>query len=163
MKKHRDDIRAYFRTLTKPKLLKHLEEVLELLEDSQLDDWLGDWHFQRRQTSKPAMAGIAAFTDFERRSHAGKYYAPFEINSKNFMHVPPETNMWFNELGRWVDFACEEALAGNLHVAKPILDGCMSLLHALGNDNIVFAKELGDWMLITKYDYKAIHQQMQTT
>jgi hypothetical protein len=161
MSDRHDDILAYFRALSKPKLLKHLEAVLELLEDSQLDDWLGDWRFQKRRADKPNVGNIEAFKDFERRSRAGEYYAPFEINSKNFRHIPPETDRWFSELDRWVDFACKSALAGKLDLAKPILDGCMHLLDDLGNDNIVFAEELGDWMLLSKYDYRAIHQQIQ--
>lgn len=161
MSDNRSDILTYFRTLSKPELLEHLEEVLVLLEEKQLDDWLGDWQFQKGISDKPDVDIIEAFKDFKRRSLAGEYYAPFEINSKNFIYVPPETDMWFSELGRWVDVACKAALAGNLLLAKPILDGCMFLLDEMSNDRIVFADEYGEWMLVSRHDYKAIYQQMQ--
>ena len=36
---------------------------------------------------------------FHSDSLAQKYYAPFAINSKNFMHIPEETEEWFEILG----------------------------------------------------------------
>lgn len=36
---------------------------------------------------------------FQRDSLSGKYYASFDINSKNFTHVPEETRAWFDRLG----------------------------------------------------------------
>jgi hypothetical protein len=35
---------------------------------------------------------------FHKDSLAGAYYAPFNINSKNYMHVPEETEDWFEKL-----------------------------------------------------------------
>jgi len=36
---------------------------------------------------------------FQRDSLAEVYYAPFDINSKNWMHVPDETEEWFERKG----------------------------------------------------------------
>ena len=37
--------------------------------------------------------------EFRRESLAGKYYAPFEINSKNYMQIPEATKEWLARLG----------------------------------------------------------------
>ena len=36
---------------------------------------------------------------FYQESTAGMYYAPFNMNSKNFSHIPEETEEWFEKLG----------------------------------------------------------------
>ena len=36
---------------------------------------------------------------FYKESLAGVYYAPFEINSRNFSQIPEETEEWFEKLG----------------------------------------------------------------
>jgi len=36
---------------------------------------------------------------FRRESSAGAYYAPFNVNSKNYRYIPPETEAWFDRLG----------------------------------------------------------------
>ncbi len=40
---------------------------------------------------------------FQADSLAGAYYAPFAINSKNFMRVPEETREWFARLGELLE------------------------------------------------------------
>ena len=37
--------------------------------------------------------------DFRRESLAGVFYTPFDIDSKNWTHVPEETKEWFERLG----------------------------------------------------------------
>ena len=36
---------------------------------------------------------------FYDESLKGVYYAPFDVNSKNFMNIPEETEEWFEKLG----------------------------------------------------------------
>ena len=42
---------------------------------------------------------LRAIKKFRRESLAGAYYAPFNMNSKNYMFIPPETAAWFDRLG----------------------------------------------------------------
>lgn len=37
---------------------------------------------------------------FYGQSLGGRYYAPFDINSKNFLHIPEESDAWFDEIKR---------------------------------------------------------------
>lgn len=86
---------------------------------------------------------------FHRDSRAGKFYAAFDMNSKNFMHVPEETREWFETLGDLLENSTRLAKQGNHTAAVQ----CFSLLYELikavdsGDDEIVFADELGSWMI----------------
>lgn len=84
---------------------------------------------------------------FYKRSLKGYYYAPFDINSKNFMNVPEETEEWFEQLG---DYLEESKLLSNEGNHKTAVD-CFHLLNTLigllGNHEIVFADEYGTWMI----------------
>lgn len=85
---------------------------------------------------------------FQRESLAGAYYAPFNMNSKNYMYIPPETEAWFDRLG--------ELLAASTQLAKrrehqPATD-CFGLLFELieameSGEEIVFADEIGSRMI----------------
>ncbi len=85
---------------------------------------------------------------FHSQSYAKAYYAPFRINSKNFMHIPEETNQWFEQLGDFLEASCKLTAQGDhLHAVS-----CFDLLYELitsidYGDEIVFAHELGSWMI----------------
>jgi hypothetical protein len=85
---------------------------------------------------------------FQQDSLAGKYYAPFRINSKNFMDIPEETEEWFERLG--------DLLQGSLHLSEQgeheWAVACFRILYDLietmeSGEEIVFADELGSWMI----------------
>ena len=85
---------------------------------------------------------------FKRESLAGAYYAPFNMNSKNYMYIPPETEAWFARLG--------ELLASSTQLAKQKEHqqavACFGLLFELIDamefgEEIVFADEVGSWMI----------------
>ena len=86
--------------------------------------------------------------DFKRESLAGMYYAPFNINSKNYMHIPEETEEWFERLGDLLKASSQLTAQGDhLHAAT-----CFGILYELIDDmesgeEIVFADEIGAWMI----------------
>jgi len=85
---------------------------------------------------------------FEKDSFAGEYYAPFEINSKNFSEIPQETEMWFEELNELLSSSTQLSKQGDHAVAIE----CFSILYDLISDmdsgeEIVFADEYGSWMI----------------
>ena len=93
---------------------------------------------------------------FKRDSLAGKYYAPFDINSKNFMHVPEKTRLWFDTIGDLLGESAEVSLSGDhTHAVE-----CFQVLHDLiehmeNGEEIVFADEYGTWMIAV--DFKPLN------
>jgi len=85
---------------------------------------------------------------FHNDSLAGKYYAPFAINSKNFAHIPEETEEWFEVLGDLLADSAKLTVQGDHALAVE----CFGLLYQLigrmeKGEEIVFADELGSWMI----------------
>ena len=85
---------------------------------------------------------------FYKDSLAGKYYEPFDINSKNFMDMPEETEEWFENLNDHL-LSSTQLSKQNDHLAAV---DCFSLLYELiekveNGEDIIFAHEYGMWML----------------
>jgi len=91
---------------------------------------------------------VGRITSFRTDSLAGKYYAEFEWNSKNYDHVPEETQQWFDLLNDLLAESATLSTQGEHAVAVE----CFGLLYDLieymeEGEEIVFAHELGSWML----------------
>lgn len=85
---------------------------------------------------------------FREESFAGVYYAPFEINSKNYMDVPEETEEWFERLGDYLEHSKQLSQQGNHVVAIDCFGLLYELIDAMDRgEEIVFAHELGGWMI----------------
>lgn len=85
--------------------------------------------------------------NFFKDSLNGVYYAPFDINSKNFMDVPEETDLWFEKLGDFMIESSNLSAQGDHINAVKSFEILFELSTKLGDDEIVFADELGMWML----------------
>lgn len=86
--------------------------------------------------------------EFRRASLAGEYYAPFAINSKNYMHIPEETKEWFDRLGDLLQASVQLTAQGDHLYAVACFDALYELIHTLERgDEIVFADEIGSWMI----------------
>ncbi len=85
---------------------------------------------------------------FQRQSLAGMYYEPFDINSKNWMHVPEETKEWFEQLGDLLQASTQlTAQEDHLHAVA-----CFGVLYDLidameSGEEVVFGDEIGGWMI----------------
>jgi hypothetical protein len=44
--------------------------------------------------------------EFEDESLSGAYWAPFNVNSKNYRHIPAETTAWFECMAETLEDAC---------------------------------------------------------
>lgn len=85
---------------------------------------------------------------FHRESLGGAYYAPFDINSKNFMHVPEETEEWFERLGDLLDASAKLTEQGAHSQAVKCFGLLYELIFAMEEgQEIVFADEIGSWMI----------------
>ena len=90
---------------------------------------------------------VSDVNNFYKDSTAGVYYAPFNINSKNYMDIPEETSEWCNQVGIYLDEASQLTKQNfhteSVHCFKLLFD----LFDKLADDDIVFADELGSWMI----------------
>jgi hypothetical protein len=129
--------------------------LLDLLSTAydQMDHDQRRWAFgDLVPKAPPAPVGGEVLLDeieeFRRESLAGQYYAPFNINSKNWTHVPRETEKWFERLGDLLQASCRLTAQGDhLHAVA-----CFGILYELidvmeSGEEIVFAEEVGGWMI----------------
>jgi hypothetical protein len=86
--------------------------------------------------------------DFRRESLAGVYYEPFNVNSKNWMHIPKRTKKWFARLGDLLQASCR-LTAQQDHPGAVVCFGLLyELIDALERGKeIVFGDEIGSWMI----------------
>jgi hypothetical protein len=85
---------------------------------------------------------------FKIESLTGMYYAPFDINSKNYMHIPEETKEWFERLGDLLQASNQLAAQGDHPHAVACFGILYELIDAMENGReIVFADEIGSWMI----------------
>jgi hypothetical protein len=91
---------------------------------------------------------VKQIKEFRRDSMAGKYYAPFDINSKNFMHVPEETRAWFQRVGDLLVESQRLSERGDHQHAGACFRILYDLVEAMSSgEEIVFADEYGTWMI----------------
>jgi len=132
-------------------LLDLLREAYAAMSTPQRRAVFGESARAAHQSCSVAIDGhrlLENIKKFHQDSFDGIYYAPFNVNSKNFMHIPEETEEWFETLG---EFLAESATltAQGAH-AQAVT--CFGLLYALidameSGEDIVFADELGSWMI----------------
>lgn len=107
-------------------------------------------------TPEKHLSDVKAFYD---DSIKGIYYQPFAMDSKNYRDIPEKTKQWFNALGDLLDLTCILAEKGEKEIARSCFEKLFTLIEKM-TDEIVFAHELGDWMLVTRYNYKGIYEEM---
>jgi hypothetical protein len=106
--------------------------------------------FTRQPKSSPAQGQklLKEIEKFREESFNGIYYAPFDINSKNWTHIPEETEEWFDRVGELLEASAKLTEQGD-H-AKAV--ECFTILYELigameRGEDIVFADEYGSWMI----------------
>ena len=83
-----------------------------------------------------------------RETLAGVYYAPFNVNSKNWMHIPKETEDWFDRLGQLLQASTQLTKQKEHSQAVACFEILYELIGAMEDgQEIVFADELGSWMI----------------
>jgi hypothetical protein len=139
---------AFFRQQDARVLLEFLDASYEEMTTDQREAVFGQ---TIRQTEPLHVDGASLLTQvhqFQCDSQAGKYYAPFDINSKNFMHVPEETKAWFEQLGDLLTDSARLSQQGDHADAVACFQILYDLVEALcRGDEIVFADEYGTWMI----------------
>lgn len=97
---------------------------------------------------KDSKALLKEVEKFQKDSLKRKYYAPFIINSKNYMDVPEKTEEWFENLGDLLKNTTNLSKNGEHSWAIQ----CFKILYSLidrmeRGEEIIFADEYGAWMI----------------
>ena len=134
--------------MDKSALFKHLASQepatwLDLLSQAydQMEHDQRRWVFGKWADSLPPApvddeSLLAEIEQFQKESLAGTYYAPFNINSKNFSHIPEETEDWFEESSDFLKASTRLTRQGeHLHAVA-----CFNILYAL-----IDTMERGGW------------------
>ena len=129
-------------------LLDLLESAFHEMKTTQKNNVFGHMMDQIAPSRIDRKQVINDVKKFYKDSLAGVYYAPFDFNSKNFSHIPEETEEWFEKLN--------DNLISSTQLSKQkdhlyAID-CFSLLYDLikkmeAGDKIIFAHESGTWMI----------------
>jgi len=89
--------------------------------------------------------------EFRSDSLARRYYAPFNVNYKNFMERPEKTRQWCDLFARFVADASKLTVGNNHAQAVACFAILYEVLEALESGNeIIFAEEAGSWMIPAK-------------
>ena len=146
------DQERLFATLGKQKkaiLLDLLQDAYNTMNTEQRRYVFGEFAEQELQSAKiNGRELLERIHHFHRDSLNGTYYAPFAINSKNFMDIPEETEEWFDILGDCLKRSAK--LTEQEDHAQAV--ECFTLLYELidtmeRGEEIVFADECGSWMI----------------
>lgn len=129
-------------------LLDLLSRAFDKLNTNQRQDLFGKIIKEASPLRVDGKTLLATINQFYQNSISGHYYAPFDINSKNFSQIPEETEAWFEELSDYLEDSSKLADQGDHQIAVQ----CFRLLHELiekleDGDEIVFADEYGTWMI----------------
>ncbi|MCI5146755.1 MAG: hypothetical protein D3923_14825, partial [Candidatus Electrothrix sp. AR3] len=85
---------------------------------------------------------------FQKDSLNERYYAPFDINSKNCSDIPEETDEWFDKMGDFLQESTQLTEQGENAIAVKCFTILYELIERLDDgEEIVFADELGSWMI----------------
>ncbi len=104
------------------------------------------------EESKPARATARNIKKesekFYKDSIARLYYAPFDINSKNFSHIPEETEEWFEKLGDLLQASAQLTKQKEHASAVESFQILYELIAKMEyGEEIIFADEYGSWMI----------------
>jgi len=147
-------------------LLDLLESAFHEMKTNQKNAVFGHMMDQVEPSKINPKQILKEVNKFHKDSLGGAYYAPFNINSKNFSHIPEETEEWFEKLN---DFLIASAQLSKQEDHCYAID-CFSILYDLiekmeRGDEIIFADEYGTWMIAgdQKVYIKAYIKSLATT
>jgi len=142
---------ALFKVLkrqTKATLLELLYLVYYETNTQQRRHIFGDLMKKSKPSKNLAQDIIKESENFYKDSIAGVYYAPFNINSKNFSHIPEETEEWFEKLGNLLQSSAQLTKQKEHTSAVESFKILYELIAKMEyGEEIIFADEYGSWMI----------------
>ena len=129
--------------------MQHWGLAFDTMDTSQRQDVFGKTVKELPPSPVDGKKILANIEHFYEKSMAGDYYAPFDINSKNFSHIPEETATWFDELSDHLEDSSRLTEHGDHEMAVRGFKVLHELIDKMecGGDEIVFADEYGTWMI----------------
>lgn len=145
------DEETLFKTLrrqTKSTLLELLYSVYYETNTQQRRSIFGDLMTKSKPSKMTGKDIVKKSKAFYKDSLAGAYYAPFDINSKNFSYIPEETEEWFEKLGDLLQASAELTKQGDHTSAVESFNILYELIGKIEyGEEIIFADEYGSWMI----------------
>jgi len=144
----RSSLFSFLKKQDSASLLSLLESAYETMSTNQRRKVFGSLPLKKDAPKIDEAKLLKKIKTFYEESLKGVYYAPFDINSKNYMNIPEETEEWFEKLGDFLEAVTKVSMKGNHTVAVE----CFKILHKLidemlDGDEIIFADEYGTWMI----------------
>ena len=138
----------FLKKQTKPVLLDLLSSAFREMNSSQKRSVFGSIIKQIKPSKLDGKKILKDVKKFYKDSLAGAYYAPFDINSKNFSHIPEETEEWFEELNDHLLSSTQLTKQKDHSCAIDCFSMLYDLIEKMGDgDEIIFADEYGTWMI----------------
>jgi hypothetical protein len=145
------DENALFKVLkrqTKATLLDLLRVTYQETSSQQQRYIFGDLMKKPKPLKAVGQEILKESQNFYRDSLAGVYYAPFDINSKNFFYIPEETEEWFEKLGDLLQSSAQLTKQPEHATAVESFKILYELIEKMEHgDEIIFADEYGSWMI----------------
>jgi len=133
---------------TKTTLLELLRSAYYEMNTQQRRDIFGGLIKKSKPSNIIAKEVIRDSETFYKDSLAGVFYAPFDINSKNFSNVPEETEEWFEKLGDLLQSSVQLTKQKEHSSAIKSFKILYELIDKMEyGEEIVFADEYGSWMI----------------
>jgi len=133
--------------LKKSEILALLSDAYDVMKTPQRNEVFYKIQQQSEGLLVAPKAALKSAKKFLKDSLDDVYYAPFNVNSKNFMDVPEETDAWFSKLHDVLASAAKITEQKDYHVAIEIFKIAYDLIEMIDSgEDIVFADELGMWM-----------------
>lgn len=138
----------YLKKQTKLVLIELLQYAYNEMNTNQRRTVFGGIIKQIPKSNIDGKQLLKQIKNFQKDSLAGEYYAPFEINSKNYTYIPEETEEWFEKLNDFLVASTQLSEQNDHSLAAE----CFSLLYDLiekmeDGKEIIFADEYGSWMI----------------
>jgi len=130
----------------KKTLINLLYEVYDLLSATDAFRIFSQYYEKSIPKKSFITKTLSDINKFYDESYSGKYYAPFDMNSKNYSNIPEETELWFELLADYL----MKSVKLNEMAEHGIAVQCFKKLYKLYDDmdeEIVFAHELDGCML----------------
>lgn len=145
---NKEQLFAFFREQDRTALLSALDAAFDEMTTDQRNAVFGPAIQRAKPLHVDGLSLLEQVRQFEHASLAGRYFAPFEINSKNYWLVPEETKAWFERLG---DLLIDSELLsrqGDHAVAIACFIVLYELVEAMcRGEEIVFGDRCGTWMI----------------
>lgn len=154
MEINKDKLFEAIEQLDKEELIQLLDDAFINMKESIKREVFGSIYKAHTKNERTPATLLTDIKNFYRKSINGYYYAPFNINSKNFSHIPEETEDWFDEVSSYLDFTSELVMEEQYESAKSCFKILFELIEKMNDgEAIVFADEVGDWMIHAEKDH----------